>query len=164
MNNQVSEFGSILIFVVGAALFIAGSLFLGWMLRPNRPNVEKLTTYESGEDALGNAWALFNPRFYIVALIFVLFEVEIIFLFPWATVFGQKKLIDATNGTWGWFSLIEMFVFIGVLLVGLAYVWVKGFLDWQKPEVKTENSDFQIPRHLYEQLNKKYHQGGKEQP
>lgn len=156
MNEEVSGFGNILLFVLVGVIFVAISLFAGWLLRPNRPNSEKLSSYESGEDAVGNAWALFNPRYYIVALTFVLFEVEIIFLFPWATVFGQKQLIDETGGKWGMFSMIEMFVFVGILMVGLAYVWVKGFLDWQKPVVQTKNSDFRIPAELYENLNKKY--------
>jgi NADH-quinone oxidoreductase subunit A len=156
MGEEVSAFGNILLFIIGGAVFISISLFAGWLIRPRRPNKEKLSSYESGEDAMGNAWALFNPRFYIVALTFVLFEVEIIFLFPWATVFGQKKFIDETNGSWGWFSFVEMLIFIGILVVGLAYVWGKGYLDWRKPEIAIKNPEFRIPQELYDTLNKKY--------
>lgn len=156
MSDQVSEFGFILLFIIGGALFAALTLFTSKLLRPVRPNYEKLTTYESGEDAIGSAWALFNPRFYIIALIFVLFEVEIIFLFPWAVVFGQKKFIDATDGLWGWFALLEMLLFIAVLSIGLAYVWRKGFLNWDKPEVQVKYVASKVPRKLYEAVNQKY--------
>lgn len=157
MDPNISAFGEILIYLIGGLLFIMGGLVTAWIIRPHRPNEEKLETYESGEQPLGSAWVRFNIRFYIVALLFVLFEVEIIFLFPWATVFGQKELIDATNGLWGWFSLVEMVLFIGILALGLAYAWVKGYLDWPKADgagVKDYNSP--VPRSLYDQINKKY--------
>src|SRR4051794_9113775 len=109
-NSQLSGFGVILLFIIGAVLFVLSILGLSKLIRPNRPNFEKMTSYESGEDPVGSAWGQFNTRFYIIALIFILFEVEMIFLFPWATVFGQKELIEGTNGLWGWFSLFEVFV------------------------------------------------------
>lgn len=156
-HPEISAFGEILIFLIGGLIFVMGGLITAWIVRPHRPNEEKLSTYESGEQPLGSAWVRFNIRFYIVALLFVLFEVEIIFLFPWATVFGQKELIDQTNGLWGWFSLIEMVIFIGILALGLAYAWVKGYLDWPKPEGKTM-TDYKspVPKTLYDQINKKY--------
>jgi NADH-quinone oxidoreductase subunit A len=95
-------------------------------------------------------------RFYVVALIFLLFEVEIVFLFPWSTVFAKKELIDGTNGTWGWFSMLEMMVFVLILALGLAYAWVNGFLDWIKPDPRPTKIDSPVPKDLYEQLNKKY--------
>ncbi|MGB3184184.1 MAG: NADH-quinone oxidoreductase subunit A [Cyclobacteriaceae bacterium] len=156
MENQISAFGEVLLFIVGAIIFVAGGLITAWLVRPNRPNEEKLTTYECGEDPVGSAWGRFNVRFYVIALVFILFDVEIVFLFPWSVVFGQKELISETNGMWGWFSLVEMFVFIGVLLLGLAYVWVNGFLDWVKPEVKTTPQDSPVPDSLYENLNSRY--------
>src|SRR5215510_10849603 len=109
MNQQyLSAFGEILLFIIGGIVFILVTLLVSRIVRPNRPNPEKLSTYESGEEPITAAWTQFNIRFYIVALIFLLFEVEIVFLFPWATVFANKKLIQETNGAWGWFSLIEM--------------------------------------------------------
>lgn len=151
--NQYSE---ILIYIIGGLAFIAGGLITAKIVRPSRPNDQKLTTYESGEDPLGDSRGRVNTRFYIVALIFLLFEVEIIFLFPWATVFADKQLIQETNGMWGWFALIEMFIFIGILALGLAYAWRKGFLDWPKP--MTTPSDFKspVPKELYDQINQKY--------
>jgi NADH-quinone oxidoreductase subunit A len=153
---EISGFGTVLLFIVGGMMFIILTLTIGKILRPNRPNEEKLTTYESGEDPVRNAWGLFNVRFYVIALIFLLFEVELVFLFPWAIVFGDAGLIAETDGMWGWFALVETILFIGVLAVGLVYVWANGMLDWVKP-IPTK-SDFQsnVPRERYERLNKKY--------
>ncbi|MFN6944688.1 MAG: NADH-quinone oxidoreductase subunit A, partial [Cytophagaceae bacterium] len=82
--------------------------------------------------------------------------VEIVFLFPWAVVFGQKELIEETNGLWGWFALGEAFLFVAILALGLAYAWVKGHLDWIKP--KQEVSDFKspVPGALYNKINERY--------
>ncbi len=155
-NTQLSEFGVILLFIIGAMLFVMVAMTVARLIRPNRPNEEKLTSYECGEEAVGSAWGQFNIRFYVVALIFILFDVELVFLFPWAVVFGQKPLIEATNGLWGWFALAEMFVFVGILVLGLAYAWVKGYLDWVKPEVKPIKFETKVPMHLYEKINEKY--------
>ncbi|WP_367285764.1 NADH-quinone oxidoreductase subunit A [Arcicella rosea] len=153
---MLTDFGYILLFIISAIVFVAVILFLAKLIRPNRPNEEKLTTYESGEEPDGNANVRFNIRFYVIALIFILFDVELIFLFPWATVFGNKRLIAETDGLWGWFSLVEMFVFVGVLLIGLAYAWIKGHLDWVRPEVKTTEYESKIPTSLYDKINQKY--------
>ncbi|WP_323697391.1 NADH-quinone oxidoreductase subunit A [Arcicella gelida] len=155
---MLTDFGYILLFIISAIVFVAVFLFLAKLIRPNRPNEEKLTTYESGEEPDGNANVRFNIRFYVIALIFILFDVELIFLFPWATVFGNKRLIAETDGLWGWFSLVEMFVFVGVLLIGLAYAWIKGHLDWVRPEVKTTEYESKIPKSLYDKINQKYSQ------
>ncbi|WP_323258750.1 NADH-quinone oxidoreductase subunit A [Arcicella lustrica] len=155
---MLTDFGYILLFIISAIVFVAVILFLAKLIRPNRPNEEKLTTYESGEEPDGNANVRFNIRFYVIALIFILFDVELIFLFPWATVFGNKRLIAETDGLWGWFSLVEMFVFVGVLLIGLAYAWIKGHLDWVRPEVKTTEYESKIPTSLYDKINQKYSQ------
>jgi NADH-quinone oxidoreductase subunit A len=144
-GTQLSEFGIILLFIVGSIVFLIGGLITAYLLRPNRPNFEKLTTYECGEDPTGTAWGQFNVRFYV----------ELVFLFPWATVFGQKHLIDATDGLWGWFSLLEMFVFIFLLALGLAYAWAKGYLDWVKPQVEIPQFKSVVPKELYERLNEK---------
>ncbi len=153
---MLSDFGIILLFIITGLAFVGLVLFVGSLLRPNRPNIEKQTTYESGEEPVGNANVQFNVRFYVVALIFVLFDVELVFLFPWATVFGQKALIEETNGLWGWLSLAEMFIFVALLALGLAYVWAKGFLDWVKPEPKVPEMKTAVPVSLYEKVNQKY--------
>ena len=126
---MLTDFGRILIFFLIAAVFVAGGLIVAWILRPKRPYPGKLTSYECGEEPIGDSWIKFNIRFYVVALIFLVFDVEIVFLFPWALVYKQL----------GMFAFIEMMVFLGILFVGFAYVWVKGDLEWDKPRP-------QIPR------------------
>lgn len=152
----MSPFGEILIFIIGGLLFVIGGLITAKIIRPSRPNEQKLTTYESGEEPLGNAWGRVNVRFYLMAIIFLLFEVEIVFLFPWASIFGSKELIEQTGGLWGWFSLVEMFVFISILALGLAYAWVKGYLDWPKPEIEINEFQSPVPSSLYDKVNERY--------
>lgn len=158
-NEQISAFGGVLIFLIGGFVFVLGGLISSKLVRPSRPNPEKLESYESGEQPVGSGWNRFNIRFYVIALLFLLFEVEIVFLFPWATVFGNKELIEQTDGLWGWFSIIEMFVFILILALGLAYAWVKGYLEW--PKSKMVQSDFKspVPGSLYDKINQKYKSG-----
>ena len=159
VNSQeiyLSDFGEVLLYIIGGALFIAVSLFVSCLLRPNRPNSQKLATYESGEDPITSAWAQFNVRFYLIALIFILFEVEVLFLFPWATVFAKKELLEQTGGRWGWFSVIEAVIFIGILALGLAYAWVNGHLDWVKPDPQPTELQSPVPRNLYEKVNEHY--------
>jgi NADH-quinone oxidoreductase subunit A len=155
-QRYLSEFGEILLFIVGAILFALVSFLASRIIRPDRPNPEKLSSYETGEESTGPAWTQFNIRFYIVALIFLLFEVEIVFLFPWSTVFANETLIKETNGVWGWFSMVEMVIFIFVLAIGLAYAWVNGYLDWVKPEAKPTVFKSSVPKALYEKINEKY--------
>ncbi|GHE51483.1 NADH-quinone oxidoreductase subunit A [Roseivirga thermotolerans] len=149
IESNLSEFGVLLIFILGALLFAVVGLLASRFIRPNRPNFEKLTTYESGEDTVGSAWGQFNLRFYIVALIFILFEVEIIYLFPWALVFGDEALVRGTDWQWAWFAMTEMFIFIGVLALGLAYAWRKGYLDWVRPPQKVASFKSKIPAEAY---------------
>lgn len=153
---MLSDFGIILLFILGAFAFIAVVLFVARLLRPQKPNVEKNSTYESGEEPVGNANVQFNIRFYVVALVFVLFDVELVFLFPWATVFGQVRLINATNGLWGWFALAEAFLFVVILALGLAYVWAKGYLNWVKPQPKIPTMETKVPADLYQKVNERY--------
>ncbi len=126
--------------------------FMNRLIAPHNPTSEKLTSYECGEEPTGSAWLPFNSRFYVIALVFLLFDVEMVFVFPWATVFGNHKLI-AADARWGWFSLIEMFIFLGILILGLVYVWVKGDLDWIKPKPTVPTTNTSIPASLYDQLN-----------
>ena len=150
IEPSVSEFDTILLFILGGLAFAVIGIFVAKLIRPDRPNYEKLTTYESGEDTMGSAWGKFNIKFYIVALIFLLFEVEIIYLFPWAIIFGDEQLINQTNGAWAKFAIAEMFIFILVLALGLAYAWRKGFLDWAKSSTKVAQYQSKIPSSAYE--------------
>lgn len=147
---EISGFGTVLLFLIGGLTFLMAMLLVGKILRPNRPTPDKQTTYESGEEPAGNAWGQFNVRFYVVALIFLLFEAELVFLFPWAGVFGDEVLLEQTDGLWGKFSMIETFIFIGLLLVGLIYVWAKGMLEWVRPKPKTPDYKSRIPEEAYE--------------
>lgn len=118
------NFANVLVFLTLGLLFVAVTLVFSWIVRPNKPHPEKASTYECGERPIGASWIRFNIRFYIIALIFIIFDVEILILFPWGVVFKELGLV----------SLIEMLVFVGLLLVGLAYLWKKGDLEWVKPK------------------------------
>lgn len=154
-KGLISDFGQILLFLVGGIVLIAVVLGISSFLRVRNPNEEKLTTYESGEDPQGNANVQFTMRFYVVALVFVLFEVELLFIFPWSVVFGNKEMIAETNGLWGWFAMAEMTLFVVVLVIGLAYAWRKGYLDWVVPNVRVPEMKSPVPMELYEQFNER---------
>jgi NADH-quinone oxidoreductase subunit A len=149
---QISEFGKILIFLIIGIVMTGAAFFANKLVAPNNPNPEKLTSYECGEEPTGSAWLPFNSRFYVIALIFLLFDVEMMFIFPWATVFGSKE-IAAVDSRWTVLSLIEMFVFVGILIMGLVYVWVKGDLEWIKASPVVPKVDVNIPASVYEKLN-----------
>jgi NADH-quinone oxidoreductase subunit A len=154
--------GYLLLFVVVGVGFILVHLLVGKLVRPARPDAEKLTIYECGEPTVGSAWVQFDLRFYVVALLFVIFDVEVAFFFPWAVVFGKTNAVanpqtpekqrielvaelnreptgqaatvneatqDAAN-RFGWIAFFDILVFFGVLLVGFAYLWSRGDLEW----------------------------------
>lgn len=121
---MLTEFGKILIFFLLGAFFVGAGIFASWLLRPRRPYPEKNATYECGEEPIGSPWVRLNVRFYVIALVFLIFDVEVVFLFPWALVYRQL----------GVFGFLEMVVFLFILFVGYAYVWVKGDLSWDKPQ------------------------------
>lgn len=150
---MIEQFGYVAAFLLAGILFLAIVLTLARFIRPNRPNEEKLSTYESGEEPAGNANTRFNPRFYVIALLFVLFEVELVFLFPWAVVFRDKSLIAASSD-WSAFALIEMLIFVGILALGLAFAWKRGYLDWEKPAVKSTEIDSPVPPEAYDSFRK----------
>jgi NADH-quinone oxidoreductase subunit A len=162
-EQYISEFGEVLLFIIGGFVFISITMLASRLLRPNRPNAEKLSTYESGEEPISTAWTQFNVRFYIIALIFLLFEVEIVLLFPWSTIFAKKELMEQTNGRWGWFAVTEAVIFIAVLGLGLAYAWAKGFLDWIKPEPQPTPYKSPVPQLYYEKINETYADGKRPQ-
>ncbi|HEX8378268.1 MAG TPA: NADH-quinone oxidoreductase subunit A [Pedobacter sp.] len=150
--SQLTEFGKIFIFLIMGIVLVCGTLFLSKLLSINKPTPLKLSSYECGEEPTGNSWLQFNTRFYVIALIFLLFDVEMVFIFPWTTVFAQKALILA-DPRWGWLTLIEMFIFVGILLIGLVYVWRKGDLDWIRPHQKLPVVENAIPLSVYEIIN-----------
>jgi NADH-quinone oxidoreductase subunit A len=121
-------FGVVLVFMCLGLLIGAIALAFSRLLRASNPTAQKQQIYECGEAPVGSPWMRFNSRFYTVALVFILFDVEVVFLFPWAVVFKQLGL----------FAFFEMFIFVGILLVGLAYAWRKGDLEWVRSRGATE--------------------------
>ena len=124
---MLMAYASVAAFFLVAIGFVLGSLIAGRFLRPNNLYAEKLETYECGEAPVGPAWFNFNPRFYIVALIYIVFDVEIAFVYPVATVY--RRWVEQGTAT-GLVALFEIFVFVAILMLGLVYVWVKGDLEW----------------------------------
>src|SRR5690606_13269346 len=100
---------------------------------------------------------------YVIALVFLLFDVELLFIFPWATVFGQPELI-AADARWGWFALLEMALFVGILIIGLVYVWKKGDLEWIKPKPAMPYVEVNIPATAYDRLNSSHYRVRKFNP
>jgi NADH:ubiquinone oxidoreductase subunit 3 (subunit A) len=123
-SDFLTAHAGILAFLVVAVAFLVVNLVLWWILRPSRFSEEKLTTYECGENPTGSAWVQFNIRFYVFALIFIIFDVEAVFLLPWAVVFRELGMV----------AFLEGLVFILILAVALAYVWRKGDLEWVRAE------------------------------
>ena len=121
------EYANVLIFLGLGITLCAVMMWLGALLRPTNPERAKLTTYECGEVVTGNAWINFNIRFYVVALIFVIFDVEVAFIYPVVTVF--RDWVGAGKGL---FALLEISLFVAILVAGLIYVWRKGDLQWVK--------------------------------
>lgn len=157
----------VVIFLVAGGAVLAGNLFLGRLVRPNKPSPEKGTIYECGEPTIGSAWIQFDLRFYVVALLFVIFDVELAFFFPWAVVFGsanraadpsnvvEQRLAAesiqpvATSGTTAaidaaamnqlaWLAFADIMIFFAVLLVGFAYLWRRGDLNWVRSTAAQE--------------------------
>ena len=120
------DFGTVLVAAILGIIMVAVPLIVQSLVAPSRKSKEKLETYECGEESEGSAWLQFNIRFYVIALIFLIFDVEVVFLFPWAVVFKELGLL----------AMVEMAIFLVILIVGLAYVWVKADLNWVKRKVK----------------------------
>ncbi|MEW6032623.1 MAG: NADH-quinone oxidoreductase subunit A [Bacillota bacterium] len=110
----------VLVFLLTGVVFVFVGLWAAYLFRPHRPNPHKLSTYECGERPFGGSWVKFRVRYYIFALVFVIFDVEAVFLYPWAVIYRELGL----------FGLVEMFVFLGVLVIGLIYAWKKKVLQW----------------------------------
>lgn len=173
----------LLVFVATGFGFLLVNLIVGRLLRPKQPSEEKGSVYECGEPAIGSSWIQFDLRFYVVALLFVIFDVEMAFFFPWATVFGTANqlaeesdgarrvvLIEQLEGkprsgeiapppepqelaaalSFARLAFLDLLIFFGVLLLGFAYLWKRGDLDWVRStagqETTMEVSDGQSGR------------------
>jgi NADH:ubiquinone oxidoreductase subunit 3 (subunit A) len=108
-----------LLFIVGLIIPV-GAIAFAWILGPKKPNPIKQTTYECGIETVGDSWVQFKAQYYIFALVFLVFDVETVFLFPWAVRLGQLGL----------FAVVEGIIFILILIAGLVYTWRKGMLEW----------------------------------
>jgi NADH-quinone oxidoreductase subunit A len=156
----------LIVFLAVGVVFLFIHLYMGSLIRPNRPDAEKMTIYECGEPTVGSAWIQFDLRYYVVALLFVVFDVEVAFFFPWAVVFGplttlaneeseskRAEIIQAHElqayrlpplpgheerptisqpaaRSWAMVAFVDILVFFGVLMVGFAYLWRRGDIDW----------------------------------
>lgn len=168
--------GYILLFLIGGFVAVWAALLVGRLIRPDKPDPEKLEVYECGEPTIGSSWIQFDLRFYVVALLFVIFDVEVAFFFPWATVFGTTRHL-ADPGVEGaaraalthklsgapleeirplnvdveteplaaddaqtllWIALADIAVFFGVILLGFAYVWKRGDIEWVRSTIAEE--------------------------
>ena len=166
MSSPVAITAYIALFAITGFLFLFANLVVGWLVRPRLPNVEKLEVYECGEPTIGSSFVQFDLRFYVVALLFIIFDVEVAFFFPWAAVFGKATQLSAESDAAHASALVgtrlqelgvsdpsaarsmqsgelqqsardlaltsfaDIGAFFGVLLVGFAYVWKRGDLDW----------------------------------
>ena len=122
------QYGTFAILAIAGSVLYAIIMLLNRVMRPSVPTPQKLTTYECGVDSAGTGWSQTNIRYYVFAFLFVIFDVEAVFLFPWAVIIGD---LDATTAVSPVFALVAMFLFIGTLLEGLAYAWKKGVLTWE---------------------------------
>ena len=120
MSEFLRSYLTVAVFGAAAAAMVFGALGLGSLIRPKRPQPEKYLTYESGVDPVGSGWAQSQIRYYVYALLFVMFDVEAVFIFPWATRLETYEV----------FGLVEMAIFIVILALGLLYAWRKGVLKW----------------------------------
>jgi NADH-quinone oxidoreductase subunit A len=114
----------VLLFLVLGAVFVPLNLIIGSLIRPRINEPDKYAPYECGEESEGHLFNQFNPRFYVIALIFVIFEVELVFLFPWAIRLREL----------GWYGFVTGFIFLVILLLSLVYEWGKGNLEWIMPQ------------------------------
>jgi NADH:ubiquinone oxidoreductase subunit 3 (subunit A) len=117
---SASPFGLLGLFIVVAVVFPLIALGLAWILRPKKPNPIKSQTYECGLETYGDTWVQFRAQYYLFALVFVIFDIETVFLYPWAVAYNKLGL----------FALVEMFIFLAILVAGLVYAWRKGALEW----------------------------------
>ena len=120
MGDYYSNYGVVLAVLTAGVLLVAVAFGTARLVAPHKPNREKLTTYECGIDPVGEGWSQSQVRYYVYGFLFVIFDVESVFLFPWARVFESL----------GYAAVVEMAIFIGILAVGLLYAWRKGVLRW----------------------------------
>ena len=140
MDNLTFNFAAVFVFVIVAVVFIYAGLGAGALVRPRKPGAAKLGIYECGEPTIGSSWVRYNVRFYMIALVFLVFDVEVAFLFPVATAMRWFK----ENGL-GLLVFGEVATFVAILMVGFAYAWRYGNLDWVKSGLETQGGLEPLP-------------------
>ena len=132
---------SVTLFSLFGVVFVLFNLALGAVARPSVPNPEKAAAYECGEPSIGSSWVQFDLRFYIVALVYLIFDVEVALFYPWAVAYGSAGPIADSLGMTAFdvrkVAIVDMLFFFGVLLVGFAYLWRFGYLDWVRSAATT---------------------------
>jgi NADH-quinone oxidoreductase subunit A len=124
---MLESYFPILVFVLVGLVFGCVPILMGWLIGPNRPDSEKLSPFECGFEAFEDARIKFDVRYYLVAITFIIFDLEVAFMFPWAAIF--KEFVETESVKI--FGFVEMFIFMGILIVGFVYAWAKGALDWE---------------------------------
>ena len=133
---MLTEFGKIFVFIILAGAFVGIALFVSMLIRPKRPSYEKDMIYECGENPEGSPWIKFNIRFYVVALIFLIFDVEVVMLFPWAINYKD----------YGFYGFIVGAIFLIILFIGMLYEWRKGDLEWDRSKPSIPDLNFLITK------------------
>ena len=128
MSSFYAQYSTFAVVVVVGCLFYAVVMLGNRLLRPSIPSPQKLTTYECGVEALGSGWSQMNIRYYVFAFLFVIFDVEAVFLFPWSVVVGELDELTTPSVL---YAVVAMFLFVATLLEGLVYAWKKGVLKWE---------------------------------
>lgn len=118
---MITDYAYVGLFLIFGIILVAGAFIVSWLIRPRDPNQAKSAPYECGEAVKGTSWVQFNVRYYLIALIFVVFDVEVLFLVPWAVILRELGAV----------AFVEMVVFVAILTIGLVYAWKKGALEWQ---------------------------------
>ncbi|MBE2258233.1 MAG: NADH-quinone oxidoreductase subunit A [Rhodobacteraceae bacterium] len=124
---MLESYFPVFVFILIGIAFGIMPVAMGLMVAPHRPDSEKLSPYECGFEAFEDARMKFDVRYYLIAIIFILFDLEVAFLLPWATIFSEIVATESVK----WFGFIEMLVFIVILVVGYIYAWARGALDWE---------------------------------
>jgi len=143
-NPNIENYAPLLYFGFGGLLFISTSLFVSYLLRPSNPTPSKLEVYESGEETIGSSQAGFSIRYFQIAILFLLFEVDIILLFTYLIKASEQGFLAASP-----FSAIQLLFFILLLALGLWYPWKKGNLEWEKPEPARIQESGLVPPEVY---------------
>lgn len=126
---MLENYFPVLIFILVALIFGCVPIIIGRLVGPHRPDPDKLTPYECGFDAFEDARMKFDVRYYLIAIAFIIFDLEVAYMFPWAAIY--QELVGAQNAAVRTFGFVEMFIFMGILVVGFVWAWLKGALDWE---------------------------------